>query len=113
MQALKDVDPEIAEQVRIAGRSFSQLTPCQRKEWFEDRLTLHAINLDALPSHERGRHDLAQKAVIGYRAVQATSPSFTIWDAVLTILCDAHGGTHGSELLRSREFNAVLRIYYP
>lgn len=113
MQALKAVDPEIAERVRIAGRSFLQLTPGQRKEHFSERLTQYRINLDTLSSSEQRLHHLAQQAVIGFRVVGSTTSGFTIWDAVLTILCDAHGGAHGSELLRGREFNRILSYYYP
>lgn len=113
MQALKAVDADIAERVRVAGRSFLQLTPAQRKEQFSEQLAAYRINFDALSSSEQRLHYLAQQAVVAFRLVGSPMSGFTIWDAVLTILCDAHGGAHGSELLRSREFNAILKIYYP
>ncbi len=113
MQALKAVDADIAERVRIAGRCFIQLTPAQRKEEFKEQLAQHRINLDVLSSSEQRLHYLAQQAVIGFRVIGSPTSGFTIWDAVLTVLCDAHGGAHGSELLRSKEFNTILRIYYP
>lgn len=113
MQALKSVDADIAEQVRIAGRCFLQLTPAQRKQEFKERFERHSINLDILPSSEQRLHYLAQQAVVAFRRVGSPASGFTIMDAVLTILCDAHGGAHGSELLRSREFNKILSYYYP
>lgn len=113
MQALKGVDPEIAERVRIAGRRFLQLTPAVRREEFKDRLERHSVKLDTLASSEQRLHYLAQQAVVAFRVVGSPASGFTIWDAVLTILCDAHGGAHGSELLRGREFNKILSYYYP
>lgn len=113
MQALKDVDAEIAERVRIAGRRFLQLTPALRKEEFKERLAQHCVNLDTLSSSEQRLHYLAQQAVIGFKAIGSPMSGFTIWDAVLTILCDAHGGTKGTELLRAKDFNKILSYYYP
>lgn len=113
MQALKTLDADIAERVRIAGRSFLQLTPAQRKERFAEQLARHGINFDALSSSKQRLHYLAQQAVIGFEAVVSVASHFEIFDAVLTVLCDAHGGAHGTELSRSSDFNAILRIYYP
>ena len=113
MHALQTLDADLAERVRIAGRSFIQLTPAQRKERFAEQLAQHNINLDALSSSKQRLHYLAQQAVIGFQAVASSAAQFDIFDAVLTILCDAHGGAHGTELSRSSDFNTILRIYYP
>lgn len=113
MQALKTLDTTIVEQVRVASRGFSQLTPAQRKERFAAPLARHGINFDALPSSKQRLHYLAQQAVIGFEAVAAATSHFDIFDAVLTVLCDAHGGAHGTELSRGTDFNAILKIYYP
>lgn len=113
MKALEAIDDDVREHILHASRCFDSLTPNQQKLKFDLRLRQAGLNLDTLSSDLRRLHALAQRAVIGFREVQKADPRLTIFDAVLVVLCDAHGGAHGTELTRSHEFNRILATYYP